>query len=123
MPIGIGQFVLPLAHKIFRTMALPLNPWQALRQKLPRPLQNQYYLTLVVFLFFIIFIDRHDLWTQFKLRRTLNRMEEDRVFYEQKIKDAKEEAEDFELTKEKFAREHYYMRQDNEDVYIIKKDE
>ena len=28
--------------------------------------------------------------------------------------------EDFEMTKEKFAREHYYMKRANEDVYIVK---
>jgi cell division protein DivIC len=100
-------------------MALPLNPWQALRDRMPRPLQNRYYLTLLVFLFFLVFIDRHDLWTQFTLRRALHRLEDDRVFYQQKIKEAREEADDFELTKERYAREHYYMNRPDEDVYII----
>jgi cell division protein DivIC len=101
-------------------MAIPQNPWQALKSKLPRPLQNKYYLTTVVFLFFLLFIDKHDLWTQFRLRNALNRLDGDRVFYQQKIKDAREEAEDFDLTKEGYAREKYYMRQGNEDVFIIK---
>jgi cell division protein DivIC len=100
-------------------MAFPLNPWQAIVQRLPKPLQNRYYLTLVLFLFFIVFVDRHDLWTQFRLQRALGRMEDDRVFYQQKIKEAREEADDFDYTKEKFAREHYYMKQPNEDVFII----
>jgi cell division protein DivIC len=100
-------------------MAIPLNPWQVFWEKMPRPLRNKYYLTLVVFLFFLLFIDRHDLWTQFKLRRALNRLEDDRVFYQQKIKEAREEAEDFEATKEKYAREHYFMHQGNEEVFII----
>lgn len=103
-------------------MALSVNPWQVLWQKLPRPLQNRYYLTLVVFLFFLVFIDRHDLWTQYKLHRALNRLENDRVFYHQKIKEAREEAEDFDLTKEKYAREHYFMHQSDEDVFIIKQE-
>jgi hypothetical protein len=46
-------------------------------------------------------------------------LEDDRVFYQQKIKEAREEAEDFDLTKENYAREHYYMRQGNEDVFVI----
>jgi cell division protein FtsB len=103
-------------------MALPLNPWQALWQKLPRPLQNRYYLTLVVFLFFLVFVDRHDMLTQFRLRRALHRLEVDRVFYQDKIKEAREEAEDFDALREKYAREHYYMNQPNEDVYIIQKE-
>ncbi len=103
-------------------MALPTNPWQSLWQRLPAPLQNRYYLTLVVFFFIMIFLDRHSLWTQFRLHRAQQRLENDKNFYEQKIKEAEEEAEDFELTKEKFAREHYYMKRRNEDVYIIKED-
>jgi cell division protein DivIC len=67
-------------------MAIPQNPWQAIKSKLPRPLQNKYYLTTVIFMFFLLFIDRHDLWTQFKLRKALNRLDDDRVFYQQKIK-------------------------------------
>ncbi len=103
-------------------MALPTNPWQALWQRLPAPLQNRYYLILLVFFFILIFLDKHSLWTQWRLQRAKQRLEADRAMYEQKIKEARDEAEDFELTKEKFAREHYYMKRPNEDVYIIKED-
>lgn len=91
-------------------------------QRLPAPLQNRYYLTLLVFFFILIFLDKHSLWTQWRLHRAQQRLETDRAYYEQKIQEAKEEAEDFDLTKEKFAREHYYMKRSNEDVYIIKED-
>ena len=47
-------------------MALPSNPWQLLWQKLPAPLQNRYYLTLVVFFFILIFLDKNSLWTQWR---------------------------------------------------------
>jgi cell division protein DivIC len=100
-------------------MALPTNPWQAMLQKLPRPLQNRYYLTLLVFFFYLIILDRHNLWTQWKLASAVQRLEGDKEFYIQKIKEVKEEAEDFEVTKEKFAREHYFMKKKGEDVFII----
>lgn len=101
-------------------MAISSNPWQALWQKLPAPLQNRYYLTLVVFFFILIFIDKNSLWTQWKLYRAQQKLEADRAYYEQKIIEARDEAEDFDLTKEKFAREHYYMKKTDEDVYIIR---
>ncbi|MCC6462706.1 MAG: hypothetical protein IT260_19725 [Saprospiraceae bacterium] len=91
-------------------------------QRLPAPLQNRYYLTLLIFFFILIFLDKHSLWTQWRLHRAQQRLQEERELYEQKILEAKEEAEDFELTKEKFAREHYYMKRPDEDVYIIKED-
>lgn len=103
-------------------MALSSNPWQSLWRRLPAPLQNRYYLTLLVFFFILIFLDRHSLWTQWRLYRAQQRLENDRVFYQEKIKEATEEAEDFELTKEKFAREHYYMKRADEDVFIIQEE-
>jgi cell division protein DivIC len=101
-------------------MALPSNPWQALWGRLPAPLQNKYYLTLVVFFFILVVLDRNSLWTQWRLHRAQQRLEQDRQFYQEKIKEARDEAEDFDLTKEKFAREHYYMKRRDEDVFIIK---
>jgi hypothetical protein len=103
-------------------MALASNPWQSLWGKLPATLQNRYYLTLLIFFFILIFIDRQSMWTQWRLFRAQRRLESDKAFYQAKIKEAKDEAEDFDLTKEKFAREHYFMKQRNEDVYIIEQD-
>ena len=101
-------------------MSIPSNPWQTLWKKLPKPLQNRYYLSLVIFFFIMLFLDKHDLYTQYKLYRAIERLEDDQSYYKAKIEEAREEAEDFELTKEKYAREHYYMHKNNEDVYIIK---
>ena len=101
-------------------MALSSNPWQALWGRLPTPLQNKYYLTLVVFFFLMIFLDRHSIWTQYRLFRAQRQLETDRTYYEEKIKEATDEAADFEATKEKYAREHYFMKRSNEDVFIIK---
>ena len=113
----------PVLFTNTRSMALSSNPWQALWKRLPAPLQNRYYLTIVVFLFIMVFLDRHSLWTQWRLWRAQKQLEADRTSYEEKIKEAKEEAEDFELTKEKFAREHYFMKRADEDVFIIKNKE
>lgn len=104
-------------------MALPTNPWTAIWERLPRPLQNKYYLTLVVFFFWLVFLDRHNLWTQWRLTGAVQRLGDDREFYQKKIKEVREEAEEFEQTKEKFARENYFMKRRGEDVFIIKEEE
>jgi hypothetical protein len=93
-------------------MALSSTPWQALWNRLPAPLQNRYYLTLVIFLFIMVFLDRHSFWTQWKLWRAQKQLEADRTYYQAKIKGAKEE----------FAREHYYMKRANEEVFIIQEE-
>ena len=125
MSVAVGTFsknALLLSVQTRYTLAIPTNPWQAIWSRLPRPLQNKYYLTLVVFFFILVFLDRHSIWTQWRLYRAQQRMEQDKAFYQEKIKEARDEAEDFELTKEKFAREHYYMKKRDEDVFIIKEE-
>lgn len=97
----------------------PANPFKALLNRLPPYVKNRYFLTLAAFTAFMIFVDRHDILTQFQLRSVVDRLEEDQGFYEEKIKEAEAERLDRELNKERFARETYYMQRDNEDVFII----
>ena len=104
-------------------MALRNNPFKPILKKIPAPLQNKYFLVLLFFCAWLIFFDRHDVLTQFKLQQTLNRLEMDKKYYELKIEDAKVDQKDIELNKEKFAREHYYMQKDDEDVFIFVEEE
>ncbi len=100
-------------------MALRNNPFKPILKKIPAPLQNKYFLVLLFFCAWLIFFDRHDVLTQFKLQQTLNRLEMDKIYYESKIEDAKVDQKDINLNKEKFAREHYFMQKDDEDVFIF----
>lgn len=96
-----------------------VNPFKALLNLLPSYVKNRYFFTLLAFTAFMVFIDRHDILTQFQLRSVVDRLEEDKEFYRDKIKEAEAERLDRELNKERFARETYYMQRDNEDVFII----
>lgn len=88
--------------------------------KLPAPLRNRYFITALVFVAFMIFFDRHDVLTQVHLQRTVNKLEQDKVFYEDQIKREEEQRLDMDINQERFAREQYYMQRNNEDVFIIK---
>lgn len=87
--------------------------------KLPAPLRNKYFITAVLFIAFMMFFDRHDVFTNFRLQRTVNKLEDDRLFYQEKIEEAKQERLDMNVNKERFARESYFMQLNNEDVFII----
>ncbi len=100
-------------------MAIPSNPWSAFWERLPAPLRNRYWLTLIVFLFVLIFLDKNSPWTHWRLMRAKSRLLQDRELYRQKIEEAKKQAELFELSKERYARERYYMRRPGEDVFVI----
>ncbi len=103
-------------------MSLTANPFKVLWRNLPRPLQNKYYLSLVIFAFVLIFVDKNSLFKQYKLHKAVQGLQEEKLYYEQKIQEARIEAEDFEETKERYARENYFMKRSNEDVFVIKKD-
>ncbi|MEM9929530.1 MAG: hypothetical protein AAF840_06915 [Bacteroidota bacterium] len=95
------------------------DPIADLWNKLPPYLRNRYFLSLVAFSFFMVFIDRHDIATQFRLNSTVNRLEDDLQRYDELIDEAETERMDMEANRETFAREGYFMQKDDEDVFII----
>ena len=104
-------------------MANQNNPLQPLLDQIPAPFKNRYFVVIILFAAWMVFFDRHDLLTQWSLQNSVERLEEDKVYYTKKIKDAQQERLDLEINKEKFAREKYYMQKNNEDVFIIDKEE
>jgi len=90
--------------------------------KLPGILKNKYVLTILLFLLFITLIPRHNLLSQMRLKKQLNILEDKKEFYLTGISQIKED--ELALTEndralEKFAREKYFMKRDNEDVFIL----
>ncbi len=104
-------------------MAIRNNPFKPFIKKIPAPLRNFYFLTLVLFFGWLIFFDKHDVLTQGRLQQSINKLETDRLYYKDRIDQVEEDRLDIEINKEKFAREHYYMKKDDEDVFIIVEEE
>ncbi len=92
-------------------------------ERLPAPLRNKYFLILAVFFGWMIFFDKHDVITQWRLQRSVNKLEDDKEFYSRKIEEAEQTRLDLEVNREKFARERYYMKKKDEDVFVIVKEE
>ena len=93
-----------------------------LLDKIPAFLKNKYLITTVVFLVLMIFLDRNNLISQYKLRKELNGLREElRHYREQATMDSIELnrllSDSLEL--EKLGREKYMMKRDSEDIYII----
>lgn len=95
------------------------NPLQPLLNSLPAPFRNRYFLALIIFFGLMIFVDKHDILTQWRLQKMVNKMKEDKEYYNKKIEEAEQDRLDMEVNKERMARERYYMKKNNEDVYII----
>ncbi|MEZ2336604.1 FtsB family cell division protein [Mucilaginibacter sp. RCC_168] len=84
--------------------------------------KNKFFLVTLAFLVWMIFFDKNDLFSQYEYRRQVNKLKEERDFYKKETDQVNKELD--ELTSnpqklEKFAREKYLMKKDNEDVYVI----
>ncbi len=99
------------------------SPFQQLFKQLPAPLRNKYLIVLAIFIFLMAFVDKHDLWTQIKLKNSVDSLEEDKAYFEKEIEQAEQDRYDIEANKEQFAREKYQMHKSDEEVFVIEKDD
>lgn len=104
---------------ILKQNTMANNTFQAISDQIPAPFRNKYFLVLALFFAWMIFLDRHDIITQWRLQRTVNKLESDKAFYSEKIEEAEQERLELDINDEKFAREQYYMKKSDEDVFII----
>ena len=94
-----------------------------LYQKLPAPLRNKYLITFVVFLVWIFFIDTFDIITQVRMNNEFKQLKAQQEFYKAEIE--KDSIKVYNLNnnpeeQERFARERFLMKKDNEDVFIVR---
>ena len=85
-------------------------------------LRNKFIFTGLLFVIWVGFIDDNNLITQVKARMRLAEVERERQFYlretEQSLEDLKLLQNNRELL-ERFARERYLMKRENEDIFIF----
>ncbi len=94
--------------------------------KIPAPLRNVFLITSVIFVVWIIFFDKNDLISQRHLQNTIDDMRAKKAYYEEQIEQVRKQKEDLftnDDALEKFAREHYLMKKDNEDIFVIVEEE
>ena len=89
---------------------------------IPSWLKNKYLLTGAFFVIWMIFFDPKDILSDIERRDKLNELQTSELHLKQQITDAKQELD---LLKnnaqsiEKYAREKYLMKKDNEDLFIV----
>lgn len=83
-----------------------------------------YILFLIVFLDWIFFYDRNSFSNSFGLDNEIERLQKQRDFLKKEIEKDRQSLENLKSLggKEKFGRENYYLKRDNEDIYIIEYD-
>ncbi|MCX8142899.1 MAG: septum formation initiator family protein [Bacteroidia bacterium] len=83
---------------------------------------NRYFLTAFFFVIWLLFFDKNDIFTQKDLSKQLKRLYEEKRYYKTEIEKNNLLIEEFKNnieSIERFAREQYWMKKDNEEVYIV----
>jgi len=101
-----------LHHQILMNIAI----------KLVNFLRNKYIAALTGFVILMLFIDHNDIFVQLDRRRQLNELLTSKRFYEQQIAETKKNLSDLQNNSaalERYAREKYLLKKDNEDVFVV----
>ena len=85
-------------------------------------LKNKFTLTLILFIGWISFFDQNNMVDRIQNMNQLHQLEKDKIYYISKIKEDSAKLTELKTDSrnlEKFAREQYLMKKDNEDIFII----
>jgi cell division protein DivIC len=91
-------------------------------KKVASIITNKYLLATGFFVVWMLFFDQRDYFQQRDRMDELKKLEAKKQYYVQEIEKTKKELTDLQnnpAALEKFAREHYLMKKDGEDIYII----
>jgi cell division protein FtsB len=86
--------------------------------------RNKYFVVTLAFVVWMIFFDKNDLFSQYQYHSQLSKLKHERDFYQKETAKVHQELDELTSNKqelEKFAREKYLMKKDNEDVFVIVK--
>ena len=91
-------------------------------RKFKKIITNKYLLAGTAFLVWIIFFDQNSMMLQFRKTRELNQLKKSEKTMTQQIEQTKYELQLLKTnpsTLERYAREKYMMRKDNEDLFVV----
>ena len=87
-----------------------------------RAIRNKYLIAILAFLVWLFVFDRNSLIDRIRYTRTLHALEDEKAFYLKRIEEDSKRLNELKTDQEnleKFAREQYFMKKDNEDVFVI----
>jgi len=93
--------------------------------RIPGFFKNKYVYATLIFFVWLAFFDNNSLVNQHRLSSSLKEMEREMEFYRQEIEKNKTASHQLMTDKEvleRFAREKYLMKKDDEDLFLIIKE-
>ena len=86
---------------------------------------NKYLVIFVVFLIWMLFLDTNSWIIQRNLNKKIEKLEDRKEFYKNEISNDRKALDEISNNPdmlEKYARERFFMKKKNEDIFIIKED-
>lgn len=86
-----------------------------------RPFKNIFVLILIIFSVWMLFFDSNSWFIHNELNEDIEDLEDEKEYYEGEIEKDEKEIEELSTEEgiEKYGREHYKMKKDDEEIYII----
>lgn len=90
--------------------------------RIPSFLKNKYSISIIAFILWLSFFDKNDFITQYQYRQQLKSLKAEKQYFSESIETAKKELNELNSSasnREKFAREKYMMKKDDEDLFVF----
>lgn len=89
---------------------------------IPSWIRNKYFISFAAFCVVVLFLDKNDFFTQLDRRKELKELQQNKQYYTTQIAAERKELEALKnnpATLEKYAREKYLMKRDNEELFLV----
>lgn len=89
---------------------------------IPFWIRNKYFISFAAFCVVVLFLDKNDFFTQLDRRKELKELQQNKQYYTTQITAERKELEALKnnpATLEKYAREKYLMKRDNEELFLV----
>ncbi len=92
--------------------------------RIPKLLKNRFFLAGLFFVIWMLFIDNYSYLEHRVLNKEIEKLEDNKAYFQEQIRRDREAIRSLKNSDatEKYAREKYYMKRENEDIYIIETD-
>src|SRR5690554_340483 len=99
------------------------NPFKNSVEKYPflKLFGNRYFVVLLFFVIWILFLDDASFFQHRVLNKEIKTLESNKNYYKEEIRNDQKQIKELKNTEyiERYAREKYFMKKNNEDIYII----
>ncbi len=89
---------------------------------IPPLFKKPYFYIILLFILHMLFLDSNNFIAQYKIRRTLKQLTQEKEFYERETQSYQNENDQLmndPEALERFARTRYLMKRDNEDIFLF----